>query len=198
MEHYQNNKSVSRIQILQMLIAILTLITMWLALPAQYYQIVDIANLLSKEKPLEGIWNYKSNYTKYYNDTIYEEPDVNALYGKGNALIVWKNIEEKYEVYINYGVYRYGNSKAILAASLNGYISEIDNKGFPKNSNFKIEDLKIINRVHHQNADPSTEIYEFINCNTNIINKRADRITCDFVPRFSSSNVKLEWKSSLH
>ena len=161
----RNYNSRNTLQLWSLFVSSATLIVLLLGLPVQYMQIVDdLTSLITKEKPLEGVWTYRSTYTEYYNNTIYEEPDVNELYGKGNAIIFWKKNKNRYEVYINYGVYRYGNSKGILAAFLNGYIANIDDKGLPENSTFEIKDLKIINRVHYKNADPSTEIYEFINC----------------------------------
>lgn len=182
----------------QFWISIVTLLTLLLGLFAQYAQIIDIASLVSREKPLEGIWKYESTYTKYYNGTVYEEPNPHELYGKGQATIIWKNGKKQYDVYISYGVYRHGNAKAILAAFLSGYISDIDDRGLPVNSNFEIKELEIINRVHYKGADPSKQSYKFTNCNVDMNKQRIDNITCDFEPRFSSSKVSLTWNDSLH
>ena len=182
----------------QLWVSILTLLILLIGLFTQHTQIVNVVSLILREKPLEGIWRYESTYTKYYDGTDYEEKNPNELYGKGQAIITWKDAKKQYDVYITYGVYRPGNSKAILAAALSGYISDIDDKGFPINSNFEIKDLKILNRVHYKNADPSKDPYTFTNCNINKSIQRTDKINCDFMPHFSSSKVSLTWNDSLH
>lgn len=197
-----NDKQQYKLQLLtskaQLWISILTLLALLIGLFAQYAQIIDIVSLVSREKPLEGIWKYESTYTKYYNGTDYEEQNPHELYGKGQAIIIWKNDKKQYDVHISYGVYRPGNAKALLAAFLSGYISDIDEMGFPANSNFEIKELEIINRVHYKNADPSRQSYKFTNCSVNMYKQRINNITCDFEPHFSSSKLSLTWNDSLH
>jgi hypothetical protein len=51
----------------------------------------------SLRKPLEGVWEYKLEFTKYFGK---EEPYVST----GTAIIVWRPASNDHEVYIVYGI----------------------------------------------------------------------------------------------
>ena len=124
----------------------------------QIKEVLKSIRVLS-EKPLEGEWDYESQYEKYY-----EEKDPHNLQGTGKAIIIWKNLEKRYEVNISYGITRARQEQPLLASFLHGDLEAGEN-GLPIQKDFKIERLKILNRVHYQGLAGNKKFYNFKDCN---------------------------------
>lgn len=146
------------------------------------------------EKPLEGEWAYESKYEKYY-----DEIDPHMLQGTGKAIIIWKNLDKRYEVNISYGITRAGEEKPLLASFLQGTLEANDN-GFPVQKDFNIDRLAILNRVHYKGTPATKKIFNFKNCNftKDMDEKRVQSITCIFETPISKSNVTLTLDKTLH
>lgn len=192
-----------RIKKLQILIAIVTLIGVLITtlgtwkifdttntIDSTSTDINDIKSLLA-EKPLEGQWHFYSDYEKYY-----DEPDPHLLNGSGKAIIVWKNLEKRYDIHLSYQIYRSAGQQ-LLTAVLQGFLTA-GNDGWPDRHNFIIDRLTILSRLHYKNYAPSIQTYLFKDCNVVKKGNRAESITCDFVTPQTKSKIELKWSGPLH
>lgn len=182
---------------------VLTTLTTWL----QVGKVLEEMTLVTRDmallvdKPLEGEWLFKSSYEKYYDD---KEPRL--LFGNGNAVMIWKHQQKRYEVYLTYGIHRSGSAKLrsgnpdLLAATFKGLLS-VDEEGWPrKQQDFTMTDFVILTRLHYLKYPPSLRTYQFTNChltkNDNNQN-RADTIKCDFETPQTKSKIELTWNGPL-
>lgn len=172
----------------------------------QIEQIIKDAVGPRKEKPLEGIWNYNSEYQKWHKEKNPEE-----LKGKGKAIIIWKDKEKRYDVFISYKITRISDKieKSLLALSLKGIIDNVDSySGQLKQQKFSMDDFEIIARVHYDNLGPPTLSYQFTDCNYqyNTNENQINSIKCDLITKYSESSqqtrseskVTFTRKTSLH
>src|SRR5665647_2202979 len=92
-----------RIKKYQLWTAIAVLIGALIPTVTTFTKIDEVLKNISRlaDKPLEGEWDYVSKYDKYYNET-----DLHMLQGMGKAIIIWKNLDKRYEVNISYGITR--------------------------------------------------------------------------------------------
>lgn len=171
-----------------------TLITTWIKVDEvlKEMKIVSQDVALLVDKPLEGEWLFKSSYEKYY-----DEPDADELFGKGNAVIIWKHQQKRYDVYLNYGIYRSGGVQ-LLATIFKGFLA-VNEDGWPPQQDFRMDDFVILNRLHYKNYSPSLQTYRFTNCH--YVRKpnrdRADMIKCDFTTPKTKSKIELTWEGPL-
>lgn len=179
-----------------------SLATAVLPLCMQFYIYLNRPNPLLREmlvdKPLEGEWLFKSSYEKYY-----DEPKPNLLFGKGNAVMVWKNEQKRYDIYLSYGIHRSGGPELLtggsdlLTATIKGLLS-VEEEGSPPQQNFTMSDFVILTRLHYKNYPPSMRTYQFTNCYVKKKNQyRTDAITCDFETPQTKSKIELTWNGPL-
>ena len=64
-------------------------------------------------KPLEGVWEYKLEFPKYFGQ---ETPYIST----GKAIIVWRHASSDYEVYIGYGVKQQWGAEEVVTGFLSG------------------------------------------------------------------------------
>jgi hypothetical protein len=180
---------------------VLTTLTTWLQVSKIMEQMTHVAQdmALLVDKPLEGEWLFKSSYEKYY-----DEPKPELLFGKGNAVMIWKHQQKRYDVQVTYGIHRSGGPELLsggsdlLAATFKGLLS-VDEEGWPLQQNFTMSDFVILTRLHYKSYPPSLRTYQFTNC-TYMKKKsqnRADKITCDFETPQTKSKIELTWSAPL-
>ena len=180
-----------------------SLVTAVLPLSMQFYIYLSRADPLSSEivggKPLEGEWLFKSSYEKYY-----DEPKPELLFGKGNAVMIWKQEQNRYDIHLTYGIHRSGGLELLsggsdlLAATFKGLLS-VDEEGWPPQQNFTMSDFVILTRLHYRNYPPSLRTYQFTNCTygKKKSQNRADKISCDFETPQTKSKIELTWNGTL-
>jgi hypothetical protein len=179
---------------------VLTTLTTWLQIGKIMEQMTNVAQdmALLVDKPLEGEWLFKSSYEKYY-----DEPKPDLLFGKGNAVMIWKHQQKRYDVHLTYGIHRSGGPELLsggsdlLAAAFKGLLS-VDEDGWPQ-QNFTMSDFVILTRVHYRNYPPSLRSYQFTNCTyaKKKSQSRADTIRCDFETPQTKSKIELTWNGPL-
>lgn len=173
---------------------VLTTLTTWLQVGKIMEQITNVAQDMAflVDKPLEGEWLFKSSYEKYY-----DEPQPELLFGKGNAVMIWKHQQKRYDIHLTYGIHRSAGPD-LLAATFKGLLP-VDEEGWPQQQNFTMSDFVILTRLHYKNNPPSLRTYQFTNC---IFAKkksqnRADTIRCNFETPQTKSKIELTWVGSL-
>lgn len=174
---------------------VLTSFTTWI----QVSEVLRKMNLLVTA-PLEGEWLFKSNYEKYYDE---EKPEL--LSGKGNAVMIWRPRQKRYDIYLTYGIHRSGGAELrsggsdLLAATFKGLLW-VDEEGLPQQENFTMSDFVILTRQHYKDYPPSLRTYQFTNCHY-VKKKNQDHvgnIKCDFITPQTKSKIELTWNGPLH
>jgi hypothetical protein len=146
------------------------------------------------QKPLEGEWDYSSNYERYHN-----EPNPQDLYGGGRALIIWKYRQNRYDVNLSYSIKRRDDPSPILTAVLQGTLkADEDGLPGPEGFVFVMDNFKILEQHHRKYRAHNMPAYEFTNCHLEKSLNRADSIGCDLATPDSKSKVEFTWRSSLH
>ncbi|SCX59424.1 hypothetical protein [Nitrosospira sp. Nsp1] len=180
-----------------------SLATAVLPLSMQFYMQVNkhsfSSETLANKQLLEGEWLFKSSYEKYY-----DEPKPNLLFGKGNAVMLWKHDQKRYDIYLSYGVHRSGGAELLssdsdlLAATIKGLLF-VDEEGALPPQNFTMGDFVILTRLHFKSYPPSMRTYQFTNC---YVGKKTqthvDTIRCDFETPQTKSKVEFTWNGPLH
>lgn len=186
-EKYDLEKRITHIKlwtaIVVLLGALVPTATAWIKL--------DKVLALLEDKPFEGVWQYESNYEKYY-----DEDDPHMLYGTGRATMIWKQEAQQYAVNISYGIERSASAQPLLASAFHGFL-EVGAEGWPL-QNFTMDGFRIVNRLHYKNMPPSLPTYQFKNCSYDKKGNRATTIRCDFVTPQTKSKMRLTWISPLH
>ncbi|SEO22763.1 hypothetical protein SAMN05216404_11464 [Nitrosospira multiformis] len=154
----------------------------------------EVKGLLSHiaQKPLEGEWDYSSNYEKYH-----KEPNPQDLYGGGRALIIWKYQQSRYDVNLSYSIKRRDDPNPILTAVLQGTL-KADENGWPAEEGFVMDNFKLLEQHHRKYRAHNMPAYEFTNCNLKKSLDRANSISCILETPDSKSEVEFTWRSSLH
>lgn len=157
---------------------------------------IDIEKLT--EKPLEGLWNYHSDY-----ESLYDEPDPHQLIGSGKAIMIWKINEARYDVYTSFTSFKITKSAQketpLLVISVKGILNADNNTGLPnQQQNFSMDNFRIIAHLHYKGLPSTVPMYTFSNCSTSSSGNRIDTIKCSLITPDSESKVTLTKLSSLH
>lgn len=186
-----------RIKRYQLWTAIVVLVAAIIPTVTTFTKINEVLRSISRlaEKPLEGEWDYESKYVKYY-----DEVDPHMLQGTGKAVVIWKNLDKRYEINISYGIIRSGQEKPLLASFLHGYL-DANEDGWPAPKDFRVDRLSILNRVHYRGTPPTLKTYHFRDCNyfkKRVDDEHAQSIECIFETPISKSHVTLKLNKALH
>ena len=191
---YKLEKQIRHVQLWTAIIVLIgALVTTVTTLYAIEKSNQEIKKLL-EEKPLEGVWNYHSDYIRWY-----EREDARELSGNGKVLIFWKNDEQRYDVYVMFKITKSVQGETLLALALNGILRS-DQNGWPRQQDFTVDSLEIISRLHHENRAPTTHVYKFTSCrhDGNPSRNRVETIQCSLVTLHSESKITLTRLNSLH
>lgn len=176
---------------LQLVIAKVTLCSSIVAFLAVAFQLYEQKKEISKfsqafqnlnalkialKKPLEGIWDFNVNYTKFHN----EESETSKLprkYYKGKAIFLWEEVGDStgYRIFFGGGIYIEGDDKVPIISSFMEAELSTDPSGIPE-SGFKIIG-EIISRTSSDENYKSSTVYGKAAYTDGVMESSHNRIT---------------------
>lgn len=134
----------------------------------------------SIEKPLQGVWNFESSFTKYF-----DEKDLEELGGIGKAFIIW-GPDNQYEILIGYEIVRNatkGPKITLTALTLKGSFNSKEDGTVGEQ--FSMSFSRIAR--HSSLADHPIHDYRYTNCKYDKSVDHGKVITCKFIPKSGAS-----------
>ena len=145
------------------------------------------------QKPFEGLWDYSMEYDFFHGEK-------GAWSANGKGIILWKQDDIRYEIYLGADVLSANQGFPVLAGFSRGFIEADADGGL--SLPFKIENIRYISRMSDKKQ--IFPMYSYSNCTFQIMNRRPDTITCNFDTKhpegkiYSRGVARFKWESRIH
>ena len=145
------------------------------------------------EKPFEGVWDYSSDYERYY-----DEKDIQKVHGEGRAIILWKYGQNRYDMDLSYAIKRDHVEIPLLVSAVKGELTS-DASGWPSQQPF-VMDFKLLQRLHYELKVHHLRKYQFKNCTytKSVSGDRPETFTCVFETDLSKSIATFTKQAGIH
>ena len=187
----QKRKEEARKQIIKIIQTFMALCVFLAIINAavQIFQVTETP-IDANAKPLEGIWSFTMEYSRFHGKK-------GTWTGDGQAVILWKHEGNRYDIYFGSIVIPSGESTPILVGFSIGKILA-NEEGWPTSEPFTIDDVKYISRMHRDGRQPSKLFYTIKNATYTSLDDRVNNITAKFDTGSTEGTMTFKWENPLH